>query len=56
MDEDLRKEAISVLTDVAQLISGWHADIVWSEWDESVRKRVSELLHKFYAPLSKDNI
>jgi hypothetical protein len=30
------------LCDVAQLLDGWHADgTAWSEWDESVRQKVS---------------
>jgi hypothetical protein len=33
-----------VLCDVAQLLEGWHADgTAWSEWDESVRQRVTAL-------------
>lgn len=43
-------ESISVLTDVAQLLDGWHSDgTSWSEWDESVRQRVSTLQQKLYA-------
>lgn len=31
-----------LLTDIAQVFDGWHADgTAWSEWDESVRKRLS---------------
>ncbi len=31
-----------LLVDVAQLLDGWHQDgTAWTEWDESVRKRVS---------------
>ena len=34
-----------LLCDVAQLLDGWHNDgTVWSEWDESVRQRVSAAL------------
>jgi hypothetical protein len=30
--------------DLAQLLDGWHNDgTAWSEWDESVRKRLSEV-------------
>lgn len=33
----------SLLCDVAQLLDGWHNDgTAWTDWDESVRKRVSE--------------
>jgi len=38
--DDLRH----LLCDVAQLLDGWHQDgTAWSEWDESVRKRVVEI-------------
>ena len=37
----------NLLCDVSQLIAGWNAtDSEWSDWDEGVRKRVSELQHK----------
>lgn len=45
------RDVISVLTDVAQLIDGWHTDVVWSEWDEAVRKKVSNMLQKLNTPL-----
>lgn len=33
-----------LLCDVAQLLDGWHNDgTAWTEWDESVRRRVSEM-------------
>ncbi len=33
----------SLLCDIAQIFDGWHADgTAWSEWDESVRKRLGE--------------
>lgn len=33
-----------LLCDVAQLLDGWHNDgTAWTEWDESVRQRVSEM-------------
>lgn len=36
-----------VLCCVAQVFDGWHNDgTAWSEWDESVRKRVGELQQK----------
>lgn len=42
-------EALDVLTDVAQLLDGWHNDgTAWSEWDEQVRKRVSQLQTRLY--------
>jgi len=34
-----------VLIDVAQLLDGWHQDgTAWTEWDEAVRRRVSDAL------------
>jgi len=39
-------ELESVLVDVCQLIDGWHADVSWSEWDETVRWRVHCVLAK----------
>ena len=36
-----------LLIDVAQLLDGWHQDgTAWTEWDESVRQRVSEMLRE----------
>lgn len=47
----LRDEVDRVLIDVSQLLDGWHCDgTAWSEWDETVRKRVSELHRKVYSP------
>ena len=38
-------KAVNVLTNTGQLLDGWHNDgTAWSEWDESVRQDVSELL------------
>jgi hypothetical protein len=35
---------------IAQLLDGWHADgTAWSEWDESVRQRVSDLMQRLAA-------
>jgi hypothetical protein len=31
----------SLLCDVAQVFDGWHIDTAWTEWDQSVRRRVS---------------
>jgi hypothetical protein len=46
-DEELRQ----LLCDVAQLLDGWHNDgTAWSEWDESVRKRVLEMQLKLEPP------
>jgi hypothetical protein len=37
-------EMLDVLVDVSQLFDGWHQDgTAWSEWDESVRKRLAAL-------------
>jgi hypothetical protein len=33
----------SLLCDVSQLFDGWHTDVAWTEWDASVRKRVTEV-------------
>lgn len=42
-------QLIQLLTDVAQLLDGWHNDgTAWSEWDESVRQRVSVELKVLY--------
>lgn len=45
--KEKKQVRISILTDVCQLLDGWHADMAWTEWDEQVRKRVSELLIEF---------
>lgn len=43
--ENVANELVGVLCDVAQVFDGWHADgTAWTEWDESVRRRVSSLL------------
>jgi hypothetical protein len=42
-----KQNRISILTDVCQLLDGWHADVGWTEWDEHVRKRAAELLKEF---------
>jgi hypothetical protein len=43
-------DSINVLTDVAQVLDGWHNDgTAWSEWDEQVRTRVTELLKRLYS-------
>lgn len=36
--------AVGTLTNCCQLLDGWHCDTAWTEWDESVRKQISELL------------
>jgi hypothetical protein len=52
-DEEL-KDILNVLTNVAQLLDGWHNDgTCWSEWDESVRKDVSRIQTKLYHKLDK---
>lgn len=54
----LMDESLNVLTDVSQLLDGWHSDgTAWSEWDESVRGRVSHLQKRFYEldkPFARD--
>ncbi len=43
-------DAINKLTNICQLIDGWHGDgTAWSEFDEQCRKDASELLKKFYS-------
>jgi hypothetical protein len=43
-------EVITLLTDVAQLLDGWHNDgTAWSEWDEHVRQQVTITQQKLYA-------
>lgn len=42
-----KQNRVTILTDVCQLLDGWHADTAWTEWDEQVRKRASELLIEF---------
>jgi hypothetical protein len=40
------------LTDVCQLLDGWHQDgTVWSKWDEEVRQRASNQLRRAYGYL-----
>ena len=40
----IKSECAGLLCDVAQLLDGWHADgTAWTEWDESIRIRVTEL-------------
>lgn len=42
-------DAINKLTNICQLIDGWHGDGTnWSEFDETCRKDASELLKRFY--------
>ncbi len=48
MDKEFIETLKNLLTDVAQLMDGWHTDSAWSEWDEQVRKRVSESLKQAY--------
>ncbi len=39
----LLEELRPLFCDLAQLLDGWHNDgTAWSEWDESVRKRLSQ--------------
>jgi hypothetical protein len=42
--EDKRKAIQALLVDVAQIFDGWHTDVAWTEWDESVRRRISAFL------------
>lgn len=47
-DSDVRVPRATLgglLVDVAQLLDGWHQDgTAWSEWDETVRRRVGAML------------
>lgn len=39
------KEMQDLGPELCQLLDGWHADgTAWSEWDESIRQRLSKLL------------
>lgn len=43
MEEKLK----TLLSDVHQLLIGWHSDgTAWTEWDESVKKRVFEMMEE----------
>ena len=42
----LRQSAKDVLCNVHQLIEGWHTDVAWTEYDQSVLKSVEELQHR----------
>lgn len=45
-EEDCPGRLQDLLVDVAQILDGWHQDgTAWSEWDESVRKRISMWLN-----------
>jgi hypothetical protein len=45
MTEQQISELQILLTDIAQIFDGWHADgTAWSEWDQSVRVRISGFL------------
>lgn len=42
---DLAEKLNNTLPRIAQVFDGWHNDgTAWSDWDESVRKEVSELV------------
>lgn len=41
MEEEIVPENLSqLLSEVAQLLTGYSSDETWSEWDEQVRQRV----------------
>lgn len=42
------RKLITLLTNIAQLLDGWHTDVAWTDWDESIRKEVGETLKKLY--------
>lgn len=43
----LIEELQTLLSDVHQLLTGWHSDgTAWSEWDEQVRNRVEKMQEK----------
>lgn len=51
-DADTKRlhEILNLTPDIAQLMDGWHQDgTAWTEWDESVRSRLSEW-HKRVTP------
>jgi hypothetical protein len=39
-----KEDTINTLTNVCQLLDGWHCDTAWTEWDTNVRNKVSNLL------------
>lgn len=44
------REIAALTPDIAQLLDGWHADgTAWSEWDESVRRRLADWHQQFDA-------
>lgn len=44
LSKDKRDDLEQMLVNVAQLLDGWHVDVAWTEWDESVRRHVSRWL------------
>jgi len=43
------KKAEQTLCDAVQLLTGWHADIAWTDWDEDVKDRCVDLLKQLGA-------
>jgi len=42
----LIREFNHLAPDLAQLLDGWHCDVAWSPWDQSVRDRLAALQRK----------
>ncbi len=40
----MKEKLDQLLFDCLQLFDSWHSDIAWSEWDQSVRDRLSTYL------------
>jgi hypothetical protein len=53
LDYKIRTELEDLLHDVENIFAGWHSDgTAWTEWDESVRKRLMEfrIRHTYVPP------
>ena len=55
IDEDLLRKLDNTLCNVAQIFDGWHTDIAWTEYDESIRKEVSECMSAIAKELGGEN-
>jgi hypothetical protein len=40
-------EIEQLLCDVVQLLTGWHADLAWTDWDQSIKDKCVVLLRQF---------
>jgi hypothetical protein len=49
MEQAELSEFIETITNACQVFDGWHNDgTAWSEWDESVRQKLSKCLARLY--------